>query len=333
MLNSDNIRTNVRRTAEERDGKRVLIQAVVHDPRVSRDTLNSYRRQLGLGPSSNLVYNPAPETPVTQNRENDDVYRHPHYQEEEEAVASPYYTADEIQPHNDDPSEPEGSERQRSFSIKKTAGWGRQPSDSISNTRRPPTSRYLGNHSLARNRCADIPDRLSCRLWITGLPPDCTVSKLLGSIRGMGPVYATHMNGPEFPKPTSAASLTFFAASSANQFLLWHSLHPFTIDGYTTKVVRHRVKTESFPVDGQSRVISIRGSREIVNPDFLKELFSKRWGIEYTTDFLEYRPGKEISEIVWAFGSWRAQANGAYIGLRNHFADYVTVKYLPDPCS
>lgn len=316
----------------------VLIQAVVHDPQASRDILDAYRRKLGLGPSNNLICSTERKRSITGDEEEPNVYRHPHFQEE--ASAPSLSTTDQVRLYDNVPDDSQDARRQREFTVKKTPAWGPKQHSSTSKVGLAPAPKYKGNPSLARNRCADIPDRLNCRLWITGLPPNCTVTELLGAIRGVGAIDGTHINPPkkatepgETDIPTSAASLTFFSASSANQFLLWHSRNPFTVDGYTTSVVRHRVKTQSFPAGNQTRVLVIKGHPEVVNPEYLEYLFSRRWTIRYTTEFVEYRPGEETSEVVWAFGSFRAQAHEAYNGLNNHFADKVTVSYAPDPCA
>ncbi|KAI1089130.1 hypothetical protein F5B19DRAFT_495660 [Rostrohypoxylon terebratum] len=133
--------------------------------------------------------------------------------------------------------------------------------------------------------------------------------------------------------PTSAASLTFFTASAAQTFLLLHSLHPFTVRGYATTVSRHRIRTKPAPVDGQSRVVAITGDPELVNPEMLTYLFIEKWNIRFDTDFLKFTPGKESNEVVWGFGSFRAQAQAAYIRLSQHAANSVTIRYKPDPCS
>ncbi|KAI1415333.1 hypothetical protein F5Y13DRAFT_8030 [Hypoxylon sp. FL1857] len=206
--------------------------------------------------------------------------------------------------------------------------------------------RYLGNPTLERNRSADIPDEKNCRLWITGLPPDCTVSDLLGAIRDVGPVYASYVVPPPDKDNkhgrsirTSAASLTFFDESAANRLLLKHSVHRFTVGGYITTVSRHRIRTEAVPVGRKSRVLVIRGNPEVVRPENLARLCSDVWNIRYDTDFMEYRPGKESNEIVWAFGSYRAQAQAVYWaldkpwdGLSKEEAETVTVNFAPDPC-
>ncbi|KAI0834604.1 hypothetical protein F5Y06DRAFT_300456 [Hypoxylon sp. FL0890] len=209
-----------------------------------------------------------------------------------------------------------------------------------------PNPRYRGNPSLERNRSADIPDEMNCRLWITGLPPTCTVSDLLGAIKDIGPVYASYVVPPpnDYKKNgksirTAAASLTFFTEIAANRFLARHSVHRFTVGDHITTVGRHRIRTAPVPVGRKSRVLVIRGNPEIVTPERLARLCLESWNIKYDTDFIKYRPGKESSEVVWAFGSYRAQAQAVYWaidkpwdGLTKEQAETVTVNFAPDPC-
>ncbi|KAI1138686.1 hypothetical protein F5Y05DRAFT_418912 [Hypoxylon sp. FL0543] len=209
-----------------------------------------------------------------------------------------------------------------------------------------PNPRYRGNPTLKRNRSADIPEEMNCRLWITGLPPTCTVSDLLGAIRDIGPVYASYVIPPPANVQkngrtirTAAASLTFFTETAANRFLARHSVHRFTVGGFITTVGRHRIRTEPILVGRKSRVLVIRGNPKIVTPENLARLCAEVWNIRYDTDSLEYRPGEESSEIVWAFGSYRAQAQAVHwaidkpwAGLSKEEAETVTVNFGPDPC-
>ncbi|KAI1097242.1 hypothetical protein F4804DRAFT_328160 [Jackrogersella minutella] len=180
---------------------------------------------------------------------------------------------------------------------------------------------------------------MNCRLWISGLPPTCTVKQLLSQIRGIGPVYAVHIVPPQIDNTTSktsistsAASLTFFSEDAANKFLLRHDQQPITVGGYTIYIVRHRIRTKSFPADGQSRVLVISGNPEIVTPEHLTHLFSEEWNIRFDTEYVEFRQGHVTNEIVWAFGSFRAQAQAAYLFLSDLSREGISVHYAPDPC-
>ncbi|KAF2968155.1 hypothetical protein GQX73_g5424 [Xylaria multiplex] len=197
---------------------------------------------------------------------------------------------------------------------------------------------YQGNTRLSRNICALIPEELNCRLWITGLPPNCTVHELLAHIRGIGPVYACHINEPTITGsriwPTSAASLTFFTADAANYFLACDAVRPFTVDGYVTNIVRHRIRTESIPVDGRSRVLRIIGNANIVQPDYLRRIFSDLWHIRFDTDYIRLvdNGSHGVNEIIWAFGSFRAQAHVIHMKINRYFANHAQAVYIVDPC-
>ncbi|KAI0095969.1 hypothetical protein F4814DRAFT_457560 [Daldinia grandis] len=202
-------------------------------------------------------------------------------------------------------------------------------------------SRYLGNRWLARNQCALITDGQNCRLWIEHLPPNCTYQDLLSSIRDVGPIYATHIVPPmtEITDvgvqtiPTSAASITFFSHLDANLFLTKHAAGQFVVNGYIPTILRHRIRTVSVDVSGQSRVLIIRGHPYCVDPQWLAWLFTEKFKIHYDTDYLVYTPGRVTSEIIWAFGSFRAQAHTIYNCLTGQLSNSMTVTYGTDPCS
>ncbi|KAI1121614.1 hypothetical protein F5Y10DRAFT_271897 [Nemania abortiva] len=214
----------------------------------------------------------------------------------------------------------------------------------VMNQQRQPTNSpaYQGDPSLPRNIPAAIPDELNCRLWITGLPPTCTVHQLLGNIRGIGPIFACHITQPNLTGPriweTAAASLTFFAASAANEFLRQSSYpnQPFTVGGHRTRMVRHRIRTDSEPVNGQSRVLRIVGDPSIVRPDVLSRVFSELWNIRFDTDFVQFRlgfDGRGNNEVIWAFGSFRAQAHTVHRKINNDFRGRAQALYMADPCA
>ncbi|KAI0884381.1 uncharacterized protein GGS22DRAFT_189510 [Annulohypoxylon maeteangense] len=294
--------------AGDLDGENITINSSFNDGGFSLEALNLHRRRLGLDPSQNLIGSGLSRMP--------------------EGELFPFLSIiSPTRPYNDENGDPDGL---LSSSI--------SAENIISDRDYPPAPRYRGNRALSRNRSADIPHEMNCRLWIAGLPPNCTVSELLREVRDIGPVYATHIvppliHGTKVNIATSAASLTFFTASAAHMFLLRHSVYPFTVCGYTTCVSRHRIRTKPVPVDGQSRVLLITGDPEIVNPETLTSLFVEKWNIRFETDFMKYTPGKGCNEIVWAFGSFRAQAQAAYIRLSQYPSRNITILYKPDPCA
>ncbi|KAI1356957.1 hypothetical protein F5Y01DRAFT_8185 [Xylaria sp. FL0043] len=197
---------------------------------------------------------------------------------------------------------------------------------------------YQGDTSLPRNVCAPIPAELNCRLWITGLPEGCTVNKLLSCIRCIGPIFACHITRPKQAGTkaweTAAASLTFFTADAANHFLEQDAVRPFTVDGHRTKIVRHRIRTESVDVKGRSRVLQIVGDPEVVRPEYLERLITEEWNVRFDTDFMRFEADEErkLNKIVWAFGSFRAQAHTVCMKINKYFVGRAQAIYIADPC-
>lgn len=68
---------------------------------------------------------------------------------------------------------------------------------------------YRGNPMSPRNRSADIPIELNTSVWITNLPPHCTYSDLLSTIRDTGKIVSNSHNDhlqmpfPQRPNPTT----------------------------------------------------------------------------------------------------------------------------------
>lgn len=78
---------------------------------------------------------------------------------------------------------------------------------------------YRGDPDLARNQSATIPADANCSLFLVGLAPDLTTHELLSGIRGVGRVYATHINppAPERGHVLSAAKVVFFERRGAGE--------------------------------------------------------------------------------------------------------------------
>ncbi|OTA98070.1 hypothetical protein M426DRAFT_28802 [Hypoxylon sp. CI-4A] len=323
---------------------RLIIYATVRDW-LSRDALNAHRQQLGLGPSQNLISSGSRRfLEVEENGSATLDQDRPH--QTPQPLAPEVDALDEVHEAGDGPNETPTSQATESSDSSDSSNASVAPPQPsalqnwIRRTQPLPGETYLGNRDLSRNRPAEIPDELNVRLWITGLPPDCTTASLMRAIWNVGPVYASHILPPKIDdsatktgRYNSAASLTFFEASATRELLARQFMQPLIVQGYRARIMRHRIKTRPIPVEGQSRVLVITGDPEVVTPINLTRIFTRRWGIHYDTDTVEFRRVGEENEIVWSFGSFRAQAHAVFVGLRNHFSESVTVKYAADPCS
>ncbi|KAI1750954.1 hypothetical protein F4782DRAFT_531989 [Xylaria castorea] len=200
------------------------------------------------------------------------------------------------------------------------------------------SSTYPRYDSLRHNISALILKERNCRLWITGLPATCTVHEVLKVIRGIGPVSACQIIAPNSsgakPWETAAASLTFFTADAANCFLERTAVRPFIVANHVAKVVRHRIHAESTHVNGRSRVLRIVGDPNIVRPQYLAQVFSESWLVQFDTDFIQFQPDKngKWNEITWAFGSFRGQAQVIYTKINRYLVGHAQAMYLADPC-
>ncbi len=90
---------------------------------------------------------------------------------------------------------------------------------------------YRGDPDVARNQSAAIPADANCSLFLVGLAPDLTTHELLAGIRGVGRVYATHINPPvpERGHVFSAAKLVFFERKGAGRSFSFSFCAPFCL--------------------------------------------------------------------------------------------------------
>ncbi|KAI0199144.1 hypothetical protein F4808DRAFT_471828 [Astrocystis sublimbata] len=175
-------------------------------------------------------------------------------------------------------------------------------------------------------------EKQNCHLWITNLPPQCTVHALLEGIRNTGPVSACEVITPMSAWGKAAASLTFFTAEGANRFLAQIALRPFTVQDHIASVSRHRIHVDSTIVNGKSRVLRIVGHPSIVNPMYLTWYFSECCPLKIDTDFMEFLEGEGGNEVTWAFGSFRGQAQVVYSRVNHDWFGLAKAMYLADPC-
>ncbi|KAG7287683.1 hypothetical protein NEMBOFW57_007196 [Staphylotrichum longicolle] len=152
---------------------------------------------------------------------------------------------------------------------------------------------YRGDPDVARNQSAAIPVEANCSLFLVGLAPDLTTRELLSGIRGVGRVYATHINPPA-PKRGhvfSAAKVVFFERAGAE---LFYGLYAAT--GYATprnphlhaRVSWNRVRSAEVDKGGRrSRVLLISGPPRIVNQGFLSSYLDTK--MVYQVDEVVHR--------------------------------------------
>ncbi|KAK0723629.1 hypothetical protein B0T21DRAFT_258079, partial [Apiosordaria backusii] len=180
---------------------------------------------------------------------------------------------------------------------------------------------YLGNPLLTANLSADIPANLSCSLWLLNLPEDVTVKELLRPIRGYGRVFATVINPPskDAGHMGAAAKIIFFELRAAQAMFHDSKSNPslFTIRNMVPLINMNRIRTaeSNLPIS-HSRVLIIRGPKDLVNNDRLTAFFMEKgitWEMETMITHGNTVPGHTTQE--WRFGSYRAQAIAAYLKL------------------
>lgn len=193
---------------------------------------------------------------------------------------------------------------------------------------------YRGNPDLERNRSALIPEEENCSVFITGLSPDLTTHLLLASIRNMGRIYATHINGPEPSRghQTCAAKVVFFERVAAKRFFDRYQSTGFVVAGrpfYVGHVVWNRIRSGEVDVGGRkSRVLIISGPRSLVNERSLFSYFASK--IEFQVDEVitaavsaAAAMGTEERALVeFRFGSYRCQAESARMALSREFKQH-----------
>ncbi|KAI1504029.1 hypothetical protein F5X99DRAFT_373266 [Biscogniauxia marginata] len=163
----------------------------------------------------------------------------------------------------------------------------------------------------ATNTPAETPDEQNCSVYVTNLPPQCTIRMLLSSIRNVGKVFASHISPPSGSHSTAAATITFWDQASTARFMEQSRNGHWRVEGYTPYVRYNRIRAEPQRPSPRSRVLHIRGPADLLGEEYLKRVFRA-----YCTYELECVSGETLSPSVvqfeFRFSSFRAQSHVAY---------------------
>ncbi|KAI1493809.1 hypothetical protein F5X96DRAFT_676824 [Biscogniauxia mediterranea] len=151
----------------------------------------------------------------------------------------------------------------------------------------------------------------NCSVYITNLPPDCTVNMLLSNIRNIGKIYASHVNPPTLTHSTAAAKIIFWDRASTLRFMHLSRRGRWTVGGYTPFVRYNRVSAPAQPESQRSRVIQIRGPADLLSEEYLKRVFNVYCTFEMDSVSRTALTTGDV-QFEFRFSSYRAQAATAY---------------------
>lgn len=196
--------------------------------------------------------------------------------------------------------------------------------------------RYQGNIFNTLNESANIPDSQNCSLLITGLPSQITVKKLLDSIMALGPLgkvsTTTIMRRPEDHfHPSPAARLSMWDRVSAERLFTAIENQKLAISGKTPKAYwdKIRVPAQSHLPAKMSRVLFISGPSHIVDVEKIYDFLNERM-LYQTQRVVVIEESFKDRQIVWVFGSFRAQAQTARMALSRQWP-FLRFRWLRDP--
>ncbi|KAK3346414.1 hypothetical protein B0T25DRAFT_460504 [Lasiosphaeria hispida] len=192
---------------------------------------------------------------------------------------------------------------------------------------------YQGDRRLKRNMPASVPDNDNCAFFITGLPSNVTTRQLLANISNTGRIWQSHINAPDFRHNHAAAKVAFFTRAAADVF--WNATrNGFWVGGYRAIVQFNRHKVGS-QLNGiyKTRVLIIKGNPTWVNLENMLHVMGTEMKFWYLDEHSVRPIGIDLVELTLQFGSFRAQAESAFIVLIRRLGDLgVTFSYGMDPC-
>ncbi|KAK5660026.1 hypothetical protein OQA88_13494 [Cercophora sp. LCS_1] len=182
------------------------------------------------------------------------------------------------------------------------------------------SANYHGDTSIARNRgIAGLTAHRNCAFWTTGLPPRSAVIS--------PPESREDAMGAGANTRTSAASVVFFDFAAAWKFWNTYRHAGFIIAGYRARVVFNRVGVvENRPAPANAtRVIEVRGPRDVVSEQYLIRVFEEYISFDLDEVIL-LNEGAKARTLGVHFGSWRTQAKSAMRMIGDRFWRFPGVR-------
>lgn len=208
---------------------------------------------------------------------------------------------------------------------------------------------YSGDVLNPSNRPDQVLPHRNCNLWITNLPACCTESDLEDALANTGAIFAMSLNPPDTSSghAGSAASVAFMRTESAKSLIKKARWEGFWVKGQRARVVwnRNRIGPQ-VPGFRYSRVLVIKGPREVVNQEILGEFFGRYCSYRTTgVEFLgsednvgdgdgEQEDGRRVV-LEWRFARVTGQANIAASclrALRDEHDIAIDFSWGVDPC-
>ncbi|KAI1082428.1 hypothetical protein F5B20DRAFT_502862 [Whalleya microplaca] len=172
---------------------------------------------------------------------------------------------------------------------------------------------YPGDTTNAHNPDAEIPEHSSCSIFITNLPPDCTINMLLGSIRDAGKVYQSSIHPPRMDRPTSAGKVVFWDRAGLDRFLVKVRQGEFIVGDYVPNITMNRVRAHEQPPLILSRAVQVQGPSQIVTPSYMERFFQKHFTYDLNEVRVMFHSEQRVTtRIEFRFASYHAQAAAAW---------------------
>ncbi|CAJ2501504.1 Uu.00g043570.m01.CDS01 [Anthostomella pinea] len=191
------------------------------------------------------------------------------------------------------------------------------PSASQSHTQAvilPPTSNYRGDPNTPENQCADIPSDQNVSRFVAGLPPNCTINMLLGSIREIGKVYSSNMVPPDssFGYSTAGAKIVFWDRAGAHRLDDLWGQGDWYVGTYMLILRPNRIRMAEHVASRCSRVLVLHGPSCIVDRHYLTAFFQRLFTFDMNdvVVIIEDQVHK-VRKLEYRFASYRCQAQFA----------------------
>ena len=196
------------------------------------------------------------------------------------------------------------------------------------------SNRYFGMHTQGNASAEHLSNDQNCALWLRNLPPNVTYHQLLSSIRGIGRIWCTFINTPDYvTHNTAAAKVVFFTPAAAGKFLRHVETTAPSVRGFPIKADHNRIKYgENSLASGVSRVLIITGEAWFVNEASLTAWFAEMFVFQ-VDEVIEIVSSAGRAVVEFRFGSYRCQAQMGKMSLeRNMPKGFQWAEFGNDPC-
>ncbi|TGJ86709.1 hypothetical protein E0Z10_g2043 [Xylaria hypoxylon] len=133
-----------------------------------------------------------------------------------------------------------------------------------------PLNKHVGSFANLQNGLAFATDPNNTCVWITELPPNCTLKNLFHALAGCGKIFSAIVSGIDRSHKHVVATVAFWNLGGVKRLMERVKEGLFIVKGRKPTVTMNRITGRSQEKSDKSRVVVIGGPNSIVNRTYME---------------------------------------------------------------